>query len=57
MEADLGEISVFISAVLLSLGGCFAVVWGAVKNSRCTHIKCCGCDLVRDVPPEELSEV
>jgi hypothetical protein len=37
---DLGEISVFISAVLLSLGGCVAIVASNIRRSRCVSIDC-----------------
>ena len=41
-EWDLGEISVFISAVLLSLGGFIAIVASNIRRSRCVSINC-GC--------------
>ena len=37
---DLGEISVFISAVLLSFGGCIAIVASNIRRSRCISIDC-----------------
>jgi len=37
---DLGEISVFISAVLLSLGGFVAIIGSNIRRSRCSNIIC-----------------
>ena len=37
---DLGQISVFISAVLLSFGGCIAIVASNIRRSRCVTIDC-----------------
>lgn len=38
---DLGELSVFICSVLLSLGGCFAIVAAHLRRSNCRLIDCC----------------
>lgn len=37
---DLGELSVFISAVLLSLGGFVAIIGSNIRRSRCNNIVC-----------------
>ena len=50
---DLGEISVFISAVLLSLGGCFAVVASNIRRSRCVTIDCGISKCSRKVPEDD----
>ena len=50
---DLGEISVFISAVLLSLGGCFAVVASNIRRSRCVSIDCGISKCSRSIPEDE----
>ncbi len=48
---DLGELSVFISAILLSLGGCISIVASSIRRSRCQQILCCGLSkCLRDVP-------
>ena len=48
---DLGELSVFISAILLSLGGCISIVASSIRRSRCQQILCCGFSkCLRDVP-------
>ena len=50
---DLGEISVFISAVLLSLGGCFAIVASNIRRSRCVSIDCGISKCSRKIPNDE----
>ena len=50
---DLGEISVFISAVLLSLGGCFAIVASNIRRSRCVSIDCGISKCSRKIPVDE----
>ncbi len=47
---DLGELSVFISAILLSLGGCISIVASSIRRSRCKQILCCGFNCLRNVP-------
>ena len=47
-EEDLGSISVFISAVLLSLGGCFSIVFAHLRKSNCRIIDCCCFKLQRE---------
>jgi len=49
---DLGEISVFISAILLSLGGCISIIASSIRRSRCQNIMCCGSKCIREVPVE-----
>jgi len=39
---DLGEISVFICSILLSLGGCISIIASSIRRSRCQQIFCCG---------------
>jgi hypothetical protein len=36
----LGNISVFISAFLLSCGGCLAIIFNFMRRSNCENIKC-----------------
>ena len=50
---DLGEISVFISAVLLSLGGCFAIVASNIRRSRCVSIDCGISKCSRKIPQDD----
>ncbi len=51
---DLGELSVFISAILLSLGGCISIVASSIRRSRCQEILCCGFSkCLRNVPNDE----
>ncbi len=48
---DLGQISVFICSILLSLGGCISIVASSIRRSRCQQILCCGFSkCLRDVP-------
>jgi hypothetical protein len=48
---DLGQLSVFISAILLSLGGFISIVASSIRRSRCQEILCCGFSkCLRDVP-------
>ena len=39
----LTELGVFVSSILLSLGGCVAMTCGELRKSRCTQIKCSEC--------------
>ncbi len=50
---DLGQISVFICSILLSLGGCISIVASSIRRSRCQQILCCGFSkCLRDVPTD-----
>jgi len=50
---DLGEISVFICSILLSLGGCISIIASSIRRSRCQQILCCGFSkCLRDVPKD-----
>lgn len=51
---NLGTIGVFASSLLLSLGGCIAVVFSSLRQSRCKNISCCGVSCQREnlQPPE-----
>ncbi len=53
-EENLGTLGVFLSSLLLSLGGCVAVVFSSLKQSRCKNISCCGikCDRENLQAPE-----
>ena len=48
---NLGTISVFISAVLLSLGGFIAIIMQNVRKSRCVSVSC-GCSKCSRVVPD-----
>ena len=39
-EESLATWATFLSAILLSLGGCVSMALGAVNRSRCTQIGC-----------------
>ena len=43
----LGNISVFLSAFLLSCGGCLAIIFNYLRRSNCKHIKCFGSECTR----------
>jgi hypothetical protein len=43
MNLSLSELGVFLSSLLLSLSGCYAVVASYYVKSRCTSIECCRC--------------
>jgi len=45
---NLGTIGVFASSLLLSLGGCIAVVFSSLRQSRCKNISCCGVSCQRE---------
>ena len=50
---DLGQISVFICSILLSLGGCISIIASSIRRSRCQQILCCGFSkCLRDVPKD-----
>ena len=42
------ELGIFISGLLLSLGGCFAVIASQCRKSNCSKINCCGLKIVRE---------
>ena len=46
---NLTTIGIFVSSLLLSLGGCIAVILSEVRKSRCMEINCAGGSCVRDV--------
>ena len=46
---NLTTIGIFVSSLLLSLGGCLALVIGELRKSRCTSLKCGQTSCVRDV--------
>ena len=43
----LGNISVFLSAFLLSCGGCLAIIFNYLRRSNCEHITCLGSECTR----------
>ena len=48
---------IFLSSLLLSLGGFCALTMEALRKSRCTKLECCGTSCVRPpLPPDEPSE-
>jgi len=46
---SLTTIGIFVSSLLLSLGGCIAVILSEIRKSRCMEINCAGGNCVRDV--------
>ena len=56
-QENLGTISVFISAILLSCGGFIAMLFSSMKNSRCVDIDCCGITCKRKILEEDSNEV
>lgn len=56
-EENLGTISVFISAILLSCGGFIAMLFSSMKASRCVDINCCGMTCKRKILEEDNNEV
>jgi len=56
-EENLGTISVFISAILLSCGGFIAMLFSSMKSSRCVNIDCCGMSCKRKIIEEDSNEV
>jgi len=56
-EENLGTISVFISAILLSCGGFIAMLFSSMKSSRCVNIDCCGVSCKRKIVEEDTDEV
>jgi len=45
----LTELGIFISSLLLSLGGCISVICSESRRSRCTKITLPCCDIERDI--------
>ena len=43
MHVNLTELGVFLSSLLLSVSGCYAVVASYYSKSRCTKIEVCNC--------------
>ena len=56
-QENLGTISVFISAILLSCGGFIAMLFSSMKTSRCVDIDCCGISCKRKILEEDTNEV
>lgn len=48
-KESLTTIGIFVSSLLLSLGGCIAVILSEVRKSRCMEINCAGGNCTRDV--------
>ena len=46
--SDPTELAVFISGVLLSVGGCFALVSSHLRKSNCTKVRVAGMECTRD---------
>jgi len=44
----------FLLAGLGLFSGCIATLLKFILKSRCTEIKCCGCEIKRDVIPPTL---
>ena len=49
----LTELGIFISSLLLSLGGCISVICSESRRSRCTKITLPCCDIERDIVETE----
>ena len=48
----------FLLTIVGGAGACFAGCLAFILKSRCTHIKCCGCQIARDViPSNQLGNV
>jgi len=47
-----GSLSVFISSLLLSLGGFIGIILSQLHKSRCSKISCCGIKCSREVVDE-----
>lgn len=45
--------SAFLLSLCAMLGVCCAGVGACILKSRCSHIKCCGFEISRDVLPAE----
>ncbi len=45
----LTELGIFVSSILLSLGGCISVICNESRRSRCTKISLPCCDIERDI--------
>ena len=43
-----GELAVFISSILLSVGGIFSILLIGCRKSNCTEIRVCGLQVKRD---------
>ena len=45
---------VTVTACIASVGTLFTIIFDKMRNSRCTHIACCGCiDIERDVVDDD----
>ena len=40
--------SIFLSSLLLSIGGLISMVMSSIRNSKCKNVKCCGFGCDRD---------
>ena len=48
-EENLTTWGIFLSSLLLSLGGLFSMIIGSLSKSKCSQITCCGSDCTRQV--------
>jgi hypothetical protein len=51
---NLTELGIFLSSLLLSISGCFAVVMTSLRNSRCKTISFCKTISCIREPPVEV---
>lgn len=55
---ELGALGVFLSSLILSIGGCIAVTGEQFRRSRCTKINCSDCcELDRDIESPRTTQI
>lgn len=48
-KEDLTSIGIFISSLILSIGGCITMILAQIQKSKCQQIKCLGLKCLREV--------
>lgn len=48
-EEDLSSIGIFVSSIILSVGGCITMLLAQVQKSKCKTVSCLGLRCVREI--------
>jgi hypothetical protein len=56
-EYSLTELSVFIGTIVASVSGLVGIIFSNARRSRCTSVNCCGLNCIRNLPPDNDSDV
>ena len=48
-EEDLTSIGIFVSSIILSVGGCITMLLAQIQKSKCKTVSCLGFNCLREV--------